>query len=497
MRNKMSISIPDNIQFYRQEGEIIPFTCMPWVQATIDLDDDFFDADYKHIYGFFQQEYGWAYWDKGAFDILSESVYQKYGHNKNIDELYAKYQANATEIEQLFLNHSLENLLDLSVGEMQEFFVDLTKKYHAFWQTSLFIDSFDAGYDQEKIEEVADEYNLSQEEITILTTPREMTFEKERKLELLKLTQRYRNQEQFDNVDEFCKNSQYVKDYITKFNYHKSTYANIEHISVTEVVSEMKKYLENPDDAKETFEELSSYSTNQKEAEKDVLDSHDLKENPLYFFQKLTYWREHRKKINLMGIHLLHYTLSYIQSKTEVPHAHLACLKYDNVSDAIAGEVEPDVLKRRFEDGFFLALDPDGGLQTAVGDEAERLRDICKEKLAQDDDVQKLSGMAASSGKASGEVRIIMSQENFEEFEEGEVLVTGMTRPEFVSTMKKSAAIITNEGGITSHAAIVSRELNKPCVIGTQNATEVLQDGDRVEVDADEGVVKIIDKKQK
>jgi len=70
--------------------------------------------------------------------------------------------------------------------------------------------------------------------------------------------------------------------------------------------------------------------------------------------------------------------------------------------------------------------------------------------------------------------------------------VTGMTRPEFVPLMKKASAIVTDEGGITSHAAIVSRELGKPCVIGTQVATQILKNGDFVEVDADAGVVRII-----
>lgn len=69
---------------------------------------------------------------------------------------------------------------------------------------------------------------------------------------------------------------------------------------------------------------------------------------------------------------------------------------------------------------------------------------------------------------------------------------TSMTRPEFVPLMKKAAAIITDEGGITCHAAIVSRELNIPCIIGTRIATKVLKDGDYIEVDADNGIVKIL-----
>ena len=83
------------------------------------------------------------------------------------------------------------------------------------------------------------------------------------------------------------------------------------------------------------------------------------------------------------------------------------------------------------------------------------------------------------------------------DFQDGDILVTGMTRPEFVPLMKKASAIITDEGGLTCHAAIISRELNIPCIIGTKIATQVLQDGDMVEVDADKGIIRILNSNSK
>jgi pyruvate,water dikinase len=69
-----------------------------------------------------------------------------------------------------------------------------------------------------------------------------------------------------------------------------------------------------------------------------------------------------------------------------------------------------------------------------------------------------------------------------------------MTTPEYVPIMKMASAIVTDEGGISCHAAIVSRELKIPCVIGTKNATKVLKTGDEIEVDAEKGIVKILSK---
>jgi pyruvate,water dikinase len=100
-----------------------------------------------------------------------------------------------------------------------------------------------------------------------------------------------------------------------------------------------------------------------------------------------------------------------------------------------------------------------------------------------------LKGLAASPGVVAGRVHVIESADRISEFKKGEILVTEMTSPDWVPAMKKSIAIITDSGGLTCHAAIVSRELQIPCIVGTKNATKVLKTGDYVTVDAHRGVV--------
>lgn len=100
--------------------------------------------------------------------------------------------------------------------------------------------------------------------------------------------------------------------------------------------------------------------------------------------------------------------------------------------------------------------------------------------------------MPASHGKVKGVVKIINVPADFPKLKPGDILVAPMTRPEYLPLMKIAGAIVTDEGGVTCHAAIVSRELGIPSIIGTQVATEVLKDGDMVEVDADLGVVRKI-----
>ena len=98
-------------------------------------------------------------------------------------------------------------------------------------------------------------------------------------------------------------------------------------------------------------------------------------------------------------------------------------------------------------------------------------------------------GMGASPGVATGRVRVLASAVESDRLQPGEVLVATMTSPDWVPLMHRACAIVTDAGGMTSHAAIVSRELGIPCVVGTRNATQVLQDGMQVTVNGKDGSV--------
>ena len=105
-----------------------------------------------------------------------------------------------------------------------------------------------------------------------------------------------------------------------------------------------------------------------------------------------------------------------------------------------------------------------------------------------------IKGTIANKGRAQGKVCIVNSVEDNHNISKGDILVSVMTQPAFIPAMEKAAAIVTDIGGLTCHAAIVSRELGKPCIVSAKIATQVLNNGDFVEVDANQGVVKIIKK---
>jgi pyruvate, water dikinase len=100
-----------------------------------------------------------------------------------------------------------------------------------------------------------------------------------------------------------------------------------------------------------------------------------------------------------------------------------------------------------------------------------------------------IRGETASAGVAYGPVQLVEDASQLSKIKQGDILVTKMTTPDMVPAMQKAVAIVTNEGGMTCHAAIVSREMGTPCIVGTEHATEILKGGQIITVDASRGIV--------
>jgi phosphohistidine swiveling domain-containing protein len=154
--------------------------------------------------------------------------------------------------------------------------------------------------------------------------------------------------------------------------------------------------------------------------------------------------------------------------------------------------VNADILNERYDGCAYMLKG--GKLFFYAGSKAKKIRKLFKSDSAGNVKADSFSGSVAYPGKAKGIVKIVNSTSDINKFNAGNVLVSYSTNPSLVPAMNKAAAIITNTGGVTCHAAIVARELKIPCVIGTKIATKILKDGDIVEVDADNGIITILKK---
>lgn len=203
----------------------------------------------------------------------------------------------------------------------------------------------------------------------------------------------------------------------------------------------------------------------------------------------VTKWQDNRKKFIMQAIGKFEPAVIELAKRLnmETDEFKYICpkeLTYNNLtSKKFLAE-----LKSRWPGGIFYSLEH--GVLVYSSSEGKYIeKQIAK---TQDQGITKLKGMVACKGIVKGYVKICRSIHDIIKVEKGEILVASMTRPEFLPAMQKAAGFITDEGGITSHAAIVSREMNKPCIIGTKIATQVFKDGDLVEVDANKGIVRKI-----
>lgn len=160
--------------------------------------------------------------------------------------------------------------------------------------------------------------------------------------------------------------------------------------------------------------------------------------------------------------------------------------QYGTPAEILKSKISPAKLKNRRKSILILEK---GRVKIVTGGRAATWFKIFTEAI---EGPAVIRGRTAYPGRARGRAKIVFYKKDLAKLKKGDILVAPMTEPDFVLAMKKAAAIITDEGGITSHAAIIARELKKPCIIGTKVATKVLKDGDLVEVDAGRGEVKIV-----
>ena len=165
-------------------------------------------------------------------------------------------------------------------------------------------------------------------------------------------------------------------------------------------------------------------------------------------------------------------------------------LSVPEIVEALLGDSKVKHLIRIRKQHYVCLADTSAKIHWVYGAKALPYRKLVLQRGAFS--INSFVGTVACPGKVRGKVKIIKSMSEAKNFPMGMVLVTPMTTPELVPAAKRASAIVTDEGGLTCHAAIISRELGKPCIVGTKVATRVLHNGDEVEVDAYNGIVKLL-----
>ncbi|MBW2978146.1 hypothetical protein KY331_04840 [Candidatus Woesearchaeota archaeon] len=284
-----------------------------------------------------------------------------------------------------------------------------------------------------------------------------------------------------------------IKEYIKEFFWIKTTFYKSYDMTPQNLLEEIKKEIKHSS-KKKIQEEITQIEENFKKIHKEKkllikklkLTRQDKQD--IEFAELTTYWIDQRKIGMMKHFHYFLDLLKEISEKFEIDYSTLTLYTVKEVRSLLktGKKVDKKLINKRY-DSIMNVYERDNKVSSFFGKEGYMLY-----KLASEVKVKEIKGLVASRtdlAKITGKARII-EEPLKQKFNKGDILVTSMTRIEFVPLMRKAKAIITNEGGISCHAAIVSRELGIPCIIGTRVATRILKNGDKVELDMEEGVVK-------
>lgn len=415
-----------------------------------------------------------GYFDEDFMRSLAEKEIKKFRKDGNyLHRLHNNWLNKARALENEINRIRKINLEKLSNDQLLNLNKSFSLKAQNIWLVPFFLDIFDPNAEDFIGEEIAkSKISLTQEEINTLTLPSRPSMAQEYHKEIL---------------NHLVGHDPNINAILQKFYFIKCSYTNGQVLALKELRQDLSH-------AKEQsllngqLTGLRQYFKNTQLKKRTILRKKNLPvtlKNLFGFFAELSQWRDERKTLVQKTVTIVDRLGREIARRSKLPYRQVTlCLPYEinsiPVSRKLIGKWKKTLQKN------FLNYSLGKGKIKFIGNRT------CKKLLAllepKHNGQKQVTGQIACKGKAKGPAKIIHGEKDFHKFKAGDILITSMTRPEFLPLMKKAKAIITDEGGITSHAAIISRELNIPCIIGAKIASKIFKDNDIIRVDANKGV---------
>ncbi|MDD4902065.1 MAG: PEP-utilizing enzyme [Patescibacteria group bacterium] len=445
---------------------------------------------------------------KRLINDIGSQIYRDYQKNpKKVRELMVAQKRITEEMASLWRKFEIREKKSLSRAEWGEFYRRFKEKSRQWWPYSVLGEDKGEVINREVVPRFARrnkiEINEARRIIMTLSHPAEQSVMNLGRITSLK-TSLYlikKGWSKKSNVEllQDKKVATLVKKYLAQSFWTKTDYYRAHRISAAEFLAKVKEEIINKGKknlAKELAEIENNFRKIQREKNKILgglkLTKADKKD--LDFSLLIATWIDWRKKWMMEACY---YTFTFLEDLAE----YLG-LSYEEISSYLIAELDEFLksgkkisvsqVKKRSSEGVFLVFTNELEAPSIFSGQAGK--DLFLAAMRQGAESQGLKGFVASSAgqsKISGRVSIVLDLDK-DKIKAGDILVTSMTRVEFIPLMRQAKAVITNEGGIACHAAIVSRELGIPAIIGTKNATQKLKTGDNVEMDLKSGIIKII-----
>lgn len=384
----------------------------------------------------------------------------------------------------------------LPQGNIWREFEKFSLLYEKLWQDAIFHDAFDAWGEDLFSESLAKTgKTFSREEVHVLSSPKESSWLQKERAGLLAIAHFMKKRVLPAKYDSDLLKLRYPKiwkeleNHAGTYHWIYNDYATVRELKPEDFYRQAIKLAQNPALMAEERQKLASVRKTARKRRILIRSSEFSRQSvaAVQMLSEVAEWRDSRKSFNQMAGSVLAHFAAEFSRRLSIPYADIEHMFWWEFS-LKAGKLRKAVnLARSRQKGCFYLNSNPGAISTSglYGKDARDMNIFMKSLLAS----KTLSGRPAYPGKVKGRVRMVFGQKDFHKMKKGDILFAPNTRPEYVPVMKMAGAIVTEEGGVTSHAAIVSRELRKPCIVGAQGIMAVIADGDIVEVDADKGIV--------
>lgn len=462
-----------------------------WLEPTAFGAYQRYGAKWPEIIGILENRRLTFYWERqrmnaGGFEAI-EKILLSSEKRRKLWESYKKVQKDLKE-----LADKIDNRFDSNRGfdDITLLAVQWSNLLKKAWEIGIVPELANFGapdYLKKKLEKFVPETHMSNV-LEILLAPEGLSFHQESEKDLFMLAVRTGGKPTGEDL----------RKYAGKWNWVENSYYETKNLPPDYFLMKMQSLKAN--EAKTKLSEINGYLQSVRGRKKEIAAKFGLGKEIKELSKILAYsiwWQDSRKGLAWWAAPTIDKLSKMAEKALNIPLDDILMYTSEEWANLFKNRVklDKDVISERNKLTVFdCTID---GVHKYYGKEAMKIKNY----FSEDDSIEnsfsgELKGIAVSKGITKGKVRILLSSRNLDKMKKGDVLVAPMTSPDYILAMRRASAIITDVGGLMSHAAIVSRELGIPCVVGTKIATKVLKDGDLVEVDAENGVVTIIKKSQ-
>lgn len=451
--------------------------------------------DFPEKYGVFWPEIAF-YFRKGKMVFLCEyeklrsagkKVFGKYILNqKKCQEIWCEWQKEVKALINFQKQITPEKLKNQDDEALLKTYLEWQRLYFDFWLEGLVPEISNWGAERilmKKLKEIVKNEEEYLHYLEVLASPTKPSFFQEAERDLCIAALQRKDKEKFEKI---------LEKYANKYFWLSNSYFETKVLKPSYFRETIEEKIKEGIDFRDEIEKINNFSKKVKKGKTKIIKELKLDRKTRRIIDALAeciWWQDLRKSYIFQANHYLVLFLREIARRKKLNYLFLMHLWPNELTKVIkGGKVPLATIKNRKK--LVVARIVKGKVELLT---KKRARAVVKMFEPKTDYFQGiLKGLVVSKGasKVKSKVRILKTPRQIKSMKKGEVLVASMTSPDYIIALKKASAVVTDEGGMTSHAAIVSRELGLPCIVYTKIATRVLKTGDLVEVDTRKGVIK-------